>query len=447
MEKLLDFYRRILESVGFKYNDNGTIYRVLSNDKEVPAMVDGKPLVLPTKNHLDTLIELDEKNQPCINKVLFNPLNEDMIKGDSHSLTKLKECITGILNHSIFTSCMLLMHVGKDKDLQDEATILVTEYLSSLSEIDRGANVKRLIDDETINHWEKIYDKMLEDGFKTHNIINIFIKKRGRDSKGEMSNRLTTINSSLLGDLETLKEEKSPVYLDVKLRTKDVKVYITTLNFLLDNLDIKTNTLSIGSCDNLAPAFVSLFSTYLKFIEKPNQILKDLRYVNYDYSDSGYKEIKVTMDEILDVSKYKTTLHSIPNDIEAHRMANQHNQTAQQNVAINGAVAQPVNPPIVPSTDNPVQDYINNKRQRMGYPTGYQQPIYGTPQIQQPPVYQPPMVQQQYQQPQLFVPQQPMVYQQLVYPNQFNQPVQQIPMQGYIPPQNVPIAATGNLYR
>ena len=284
---------------------------------------------------------------------------------------------------------------------------------------------------------------MLADGFKSHNIINIFIKKRGRDSKGEMSNRLTTINCSLLENLEALKEEKSPTYLDIKLRTKDVKVYIATLNFLLDNLDIKTNTLSIGSCDNLAPAFVSLFSMYLKFMEKPNQILKDLRYVNYDYSDSGYKEIKVTMEEILDVGRYKTTLHSIPNDIEAHRMANQYNQPVQQNVVNNGVVAQPVNPPSVPSTGNPVQDYINSKRQRMGYPVGYQPPAYGPPQIQQPPVYQPPVVQPQYQQ-QLFVPPQQAMYQQPVYLNQFNQPV---PMQGYMPPQNVPVVATGNLYR
>ena len=338
---------------------------------------------------------------------------------------------------------MLLLHVGKEKHLQDEATMLVTEYLSSLSEIDRGANVKRLIDDETISHWEKIYDKMIADGFKSHNIVNIFIKKRGRDSKGEMSNRLTTINSSLLEDLEALKEEKSPVYFDVKLRTKDVKVFITTLNFLLDNLDIKTNSLSIGSCDNLAPAFVSLFTMYLKFIEKPNQILKDLRYVNYDYSDSGYKEIKVTMDEILDVSKFKTTLHSIPNDIEAHRMASNYNQPVQQNVTTNGVVAQPVNQVSVPSTGNAVQDYINSKRQRMGYPVGYQQPVYSPPQIQQPPVYQPPIVQQPYQQ-QLFVPPQQVPYQQPVYGNQFNQ---QIPMQGYIPQQNVPVVTTGNFYR
>lgn len=400
MDKLIDFYKRTLESVGFKYNGNGNIIRVSSKGKEVVVMQDGKPMVLPTKEHVDTLVELDDNGDPCIKKILFNPLNEDMVKGDSHSLVKLKDTVSTMLNYSIFTSCILLLHVGKEKHLQVDIPMDVTDYLSSLSQIDRGNNVKVLIDDTTISNWEKIYDKMASDGFTHKSFINIFIKKRGRDSKGEMSNRLTVLNSNFLTDLEELLEEKTPVYMDIKLRPKDIKVYIATMRFILEDLDEKNNTLSIGSNDGLAPAFVSLFTTYLKVIEKPNKILKDLRFVNYDFSDSGYIDIKIKMDEILEVGKHKAALHSIPNDIEAHRMVTNYANTASQPAVQNQMVAQPaqvmqqpMNNQVAsvqtpPSGGSTLSDFANNQKQRYGY----QQMMPGAypPQM----VY-PPMPQQQ----------------------------------------------------
>ena len=75
MSKVVDFYEKVVKSIGLDVNSNG----VISVDG-TDVLVDNKPLVLPSKENIDTLVAKNDDGTLTITKVLFNPLSENALK-------------------------------------------------------------------------------------------------------------------------------------------------------------------------------------------------------------------------------------------------------------------------------------------------------------------------------------------------------------------------------
>ena len=454
--KLINFYKKVVASLGLTTTKDDFI-QIAVGDTKTTFTVNGKPLVLPTKDHIDSAVDVDDDGRVVITKVLFNPLNEDVIKGDSVSLKKTKDIIERRLTHAFASIGELLLTLASNPALQKKTSMELNKFLMALNKAD-NTNIKSVVDEKSIDLWVKIYGKSLEiDPAK--GFIKLFLKKGGTD-KGTKYNRLAVAGFPILEQLQDA--DRDTPFFGIKLRNKDITVFKLIHEYVFNNIDDKY-TMSTGSNDKESPGFISLFNLYIQMGERLNKILSSLGNIDQETVDNAVLDIKVTEKELEELAMYKGELVLIPNDVELNRKKTKHqpqhhipplvlddlNKTRQvpmQYVNEPQQVMAPVeemdlahrilygnNIPVVPTVGS-----LNQQMQRPGYPNiqpmqqqpmGYpnMQPQYQQPMYQQPmqqPVYQQPMYQQPMQQQPMGYPNMQPQYQQPMYDN-FGRPIQQ----------------------
>jgi len=475
-KNLIEFYKATLASLGLSVTDDNYVKIDVGNGKLVTLTTSGKPLVLPTKEHIDSAVDMDEDSGKLVTtKILYNPLNEDVIKGDSTALKKTKDIVETRLAHSFAGVCELLLTLASNKKLQTKTTMEINKFLSSLSAA-QNPGIKQIVDDKTIDLWGKIYAKTLDHTTKTK-LLKLYLKKSGKYD-GTKFNRLAVLTLPLLEEIQSA--DKDTGVLDIKLRNKDIKVFELLYTYIFKDID-EHNTLNIGSNDPESPGFISLFKIYLTIGNRLNSISKSLKGVNAELYDSVHLNLKVTLNELDQLNNYARELAVIPSELELNRqrsapvssnqtLANAMNQPAvqppvhvaqqPQQVVQQPELQQPQQPelslaqkilygnniPIVPSYDPQLLaqqaqvNYNQMQQPQQVRPAGVnniplqqpQQPMYGQPQQPGQPMY-PQMQPQQPMYPQMQPQGQPVYAQQPGQPMYAQQPGQ--PMYGQ--PQQV----------
>ena len=82
--ELLDIYKSILKFAGLEADAQGYV-RLMGDDSKDQFLVNGKALVLPTDEQLQTM--------NTAQKMAFHPLAESTIRGESLVIQKLKDAI------------------------------------------------------------------------------------------------------------------------------------------------------------------------------------------------------------------------------------------------------------------------------------------------------------------------------------------------------------------
>lgn len=311
MSKLLNFYKQIIENVGLHVDKDGYIWHVIDEDDKVLITVGGKSMVLPTKEHLNSIYSTDDSGNVITNKVIFNPINEDIVKGDSTSIKMLKKWIEAKLGHIVASTGELLLTLAANKDLQQKTTFEINKFLA---EINRAQNIgiKQLVDDKTIENWINIYSKSVD---STKGMFSIYLKKKGKYD-GQDFNRLAVLSSEVLEQLKT--PGKEPQVYDVKLRKKDVTIFSIIFEYLIDDFD-EENIVCVGSNDKESPAFISLMSIYLKIVAKTNKILKHLAFVNQQTVDENTINNLLSVDSLYTLKDFKSEIVQLPNENDLNR--------------------------------------------------------------------------------------------------------------------------------
>jgi hypothetical protein len=339
---LLDFYKSTLTSLGLSITDDDYVKIDVGNGKLVTLTTNGKPLVLPTKEHINTAVDNDEETGKLVTtKILYNPLNEDVIKGDSTSLKKTKDIIETRLAHSFAGVCELLLTLASNKKLQSKTNMEINKFLASLSDAD-NPGIKQIVDDKTIDLWGKLYAKTLDHTVKTK-LLKLYLKKSGKHD-GVKYNRLCVLSLPLLEDIQAADRETD--VLDIKLRNKDIKVFQLLHTYVFKDID-EHNTFSIGSNDPESPGFISLFKLYLTIGNRLNHISKSLKDINAELYDSVHLNLKVTLKELDVLNNYAGELAVIPSELELNR---QRSTPASSNQTLANAMQKPsVQRPQVPA--------------------------------------------------------------------------------------------------
>lgn len=310
MSTLNDFYQKVIENLGLYVDEDGFI---LSRKVDgIPITNDGKPMVLPSKEHINSVYTTDENGKPIVSKSLFNPINEDVIKGDSPSLKKTKIFAERRLGHVFYHIGRLLLILAENKNLQRNVKLELNKFLGLISEAS-GVGIKLLVDEKSLSNWEKIYKLSLE---KPVGLFTIYLKKRAKYD-GETYNRLAVFGSSVYDELASIEKEGS-VY-DVKLRPKEVTIFRILFEFILQ--DLEDRTISVGSNDNESPGFISLMSLYVKLLTRMNKLLDQLKSIDKEVYDSCYIPNLVTIQELESLDVYSSELATIPNEIDLNRQA------------------------------------------------------------------------------------------------------------------------------
>ena len=440
---LNEYYEKIIKNIGLFTDEEGFIYGG-DTDNKILITTLGKPLVIPTEEHVKTIFTDDPEEGIVINKILFNPLNEEVIKKDSESLSKTKLVVETRIALMVEVVGELLLHLAANKDLQTKTSLNLNKFLGSINDAKRP-NIKSIVDDNVINNWSKLCKASRSHG---NTSIKIYLKKGGVANDGTKYNRLATMSITALEHL--LKAEKDEQVLGVSLRPKDVRLFIILYSFLLD-VDNK-HTIELGSNSTESPGFLSLMELYIKVGVRLENLLRDLKDVAVSIESLAEPVIDMSIDDLKAVDNdpvIKQELRSLPNEIDLNRTVEAKRKSAILTTDINSNLNKPRpvannNPILTEATQQvihqPVQQPIVQQQEPMSYnPNVNLDPVHSilskTNNYMQVLEKQPqqPMVQQQYPQQQVMM-QQPMVQQQ--YPQQ-QMMVQQPMVQHQYPQQQV----------
>lgn len=312
INKLLSLYKDTLETVNFTVSKDGFV--VTKHNPPKAVTVNGTPLALPTKSHLDTMTSVGEDGSINKTKYLFNPLNENVIKGDTKALIKLKAMAEAHIGFTLYTVGNLLLTMASDPKLQKNVDMELSKFLSSLSSASK--NTDTLVDPNSVKHWTTLYEKT-KDVPATEGFIKLFLKKNGRHD-GVKYFRLAVLDFPLYNKLKVGTKD-TPIY-GKKLRAKDYGVFSIVFEYMLQNLD-EDGMLHLGSNDDTSPAFHSLMRLYLKVMTRLNKILTSMIKVHGDLASEFITELKLTVDT-LDKMNFKSALAMIPSDADINREHN-----------------------------------------------------------------------------------------------------------------------------
>lgn len=323
--KLVEYYKSVLGVLGLNTTEDGFI--TLDKEGEQLWINSGKSIVLPTKEHISTLISEDDDGKPVVTKVLYNPLDENVVRGDSVSIKKTKEAAELKLSHAIVTAGTMLLSLSTLKK-QPNVPMYIQSFLASLKDVVTTANMVP-VDDKSIDLWNKLYVQSFKQNVS---VSKIFLKKGGIDSNNVKYNRLATVKFPLYEHIKDADDDKN--VLGVKLRNKDIKVFKLIFEFLLkdDNL----TKLEFGSNDGESPAFIALMSLYVTHSKFVSKVIKAIKFVGEEFYDSAYIDINMSVDDMDVGSVYSKELMAVPTDVSVNRSltGTQNNEPVTNNVPV-----------------------------------------------------------------------------------------------------------------
>ena len=462
---LNEFYEKVLLSTGLVVTEDGYVKAPLRGRSKVSDNItfNGKTLVLPLRQHFDTMTDIIDGKKELI-KVIFNPLREDVIKGDSDSLVKLKSMIEVRLSHSLNNIFAAIISLALNKEKQKHMSLELTSLFASMKEA-KNQNITNVIDENTLEKFKKIASTLVVPS-NTKGIIHFYLKKGGMLNNVKY-NRLAMSSFPLYDELDKYVKDGS-VY-GVKLRPKDVKVFKIIYEYIFNNINVK-DYYTFGSTDKNSPGFISLFKLYISIVERLNELISMLEFTD-EIDEFAKMNLAITSEELDNIARFDRELAVIPSDVDVNRsmdrlvgnsLVNETTKTADgkldarsllygnnynqnQNIPVQ-QVHQNVAPVLDTSNMTVAQKIlygndINRQQQQpmypqqviqppmYGQPQGYvnpmqnQQPMYGQPVYQQQPIVNPMYGQPQVMQPQVYgVPMQNQpVYGQPMQPYNFNQ--------------------------
>ena len=129
----IEFYKSVLDSIGLvKYTDDGFIYIPRDDNMKDLVNINGKMLVLPTKDNIDSLVVKKEDGSLEVTKILFNPLKESVNRGNSVSLSRVKTWIEKKLAFTVAAVGEMLLILASDKQMQKDTGLEINKLLFSV---------------------------------------------------------------------------------------------------------------------------------------------------------------------------------------------------------------------------------------------------------------------------------------------------------------------------
>lgn len=273
---IVDLYSSILSYAGLEANKEGyvSIIKYRNEDKELlPLYIENKRLVLPTQEQLRAF---DGNNQ-----IVFHPLMENIIRGESKVITKLKESIDIRINMVLGIVVQNLLQILASPAQHASLNPDQAELLTVINDCD----------EKTVIEFTKIMLSVFKQSNKR--FFSVYLKRGGSIDNTKYSRLgivLFPLYQELLDDNVALS------------RIKDKKAFKAIFEFVLPNI-AKDNAYSYGSDSRVAPFLDALLKSTANVASRLNDIIdlyKD--YIeNYDQLifNSDWFESFMNLDSLL----------------------------------------------------------------------------------------------------------------------------------------------------
>ena len=306
LNDLVRFYKELLEALDLKISRDGKIF-ITTGDKERPLTINGLPVVLPTDENTRTAVEI-VNGVPTPVKVIFNPLDEDAIKGENESLKKLRQIIELKFNGIFYQIGESLFNIlyNTDKEINN----MEIARFATLLNRHKAPGLKHPIDEKLITNWIKLYKEILTSHYDTHAYIKIFTKRGGKINNIKY-NRINTIGFPFAENLYELKPNKEK-FLDMKLRTKDKHAYLSLFEYIF-KVDIEQilDGFKFGSLNKIAPGFHALMLVYNFVYEHMSSVVNALLDLDLEDREVEYLSLKPLPIDVSNMGDFIDTLSAV----------------------------------------------------------------------------------------------------------------------------------------
>lgn len=282
VEKL---YVPLATSVDLPPDEDGTMRFHLDEKNSRVVKVDDLPLVMPIPSRL--------RGSGLNGVVAFHPLSENIIRGESPVLRKLRTAVINKITNSLSLLMLSMAEIAADVDYQQKLKASESEFLRALPSADA----------KFANALGKIIDNIEAEG--NNRLVRIFFK-RGGMWKGEKYARVAVVSFPLV---EAAHEDSKELF-GVKLRVADKTQIQALLEYLLPNSLEPSDTYDYGSSSKSAPYFDSLIGAYVNLANAINKHAKKLKK-HLEVYDSIYIDTSWA-DEMANIDKLALEIPPLP---------------------------------------------------------------------------------------------------------------------------------------
>jgi hypothetical protein len=272
---MLPFYESILGAAGLIVTADGCV-SVQTSKEPKPMTLKGKRLVLPTKEH--------QANPNPEAKIMFHPLVENVMRGESEVFERFRLAINSRLNVVIGSIVTMLLTLGTSQAEQHKLTPEQSEFLSKVKNAD----------EKTLNALKKIMDSLPAAAHQKL-FVSIFLKRGGTVGDKRYS-RVGVVHFPFYNDLIKSEGELH----GVKLRVKDREALAGLLDYILPDQDI-AGVYNRGSNSTIAPSIDALMQSVRAVAAPLNDLLSRFEGVLPDnlMIEADWSEQLDNLDELL----------------------------------------------------------------------------------------------------------------------------------------------------
>ena len=298
--KLNDFYEKALSTLSLSVDDDG--YVVIKDEESTNRVTVGKKfLVMATSNHVSTMDD---------NKVLFNPLQEDSIKGINPSMVKYKALIERKLSVSFNVAQKLLAKLASDMKLQKDASLeLNNKFIAKLNKV-RKQNMKEIVTEDTIKLLNKIHEASYQKS-SNQGMVAISVSK-AKVIEGEKYNKVAVVQLPVYEDV--CNNPKYAYDIEIK-RPADAGIFKVITEYIIGTDDedkIDYSKFTVGSKSLESPTFISVYKLYYKLAERINKVLKQLSFIDKEICKESMLKLDLALDDLVHIEDFKSQLRLIP---------------------------------------------------------------------------------------------------------------------------------------
>lgn len=249
MSPILVSYKKSLAALSLVTDDEDMVSQKHPTGALSPMKVEGRRLVLPTKQWQRK--GYGEDYQP------YHPGCEVMSReGTSPVIQMLQRQAKASIAHAVVSMGQHLLQVAVDKDTHKDLPLECTEFLKKLSNADKTTN--------------ELFEKLVGAAVKKNRLLTVYLKNGGKHD-GKKVNRSCIIRFPIIEDLKA--DTKDTNVLGVTVPKKQRPTLIALFDLIVPNGE-NPEEYSFGTTTRVAPYFISLLTAFHKIASVLNELIE-----------------------------------------------------------------------------------------------------------------------------------------------------------------------------
>lgn len=275
MSKLIEAYRKALQSVNYFENDAHELeYRFTDGDGKVVAVaatVESMPLLMPVS-------EVRTGNQ-LAERVLFHPLSEDVMNGESEVLQFLRRAMVVRFNATLCSMLIWMVETAINPKEAKRFGPKQKEFFNILADAS----------DKTLTTLGKLVTVWLKRD-TPYTLSKIYLRRTGATYMGKKMTRVAVVTFPFMEEEHISTKDKKTYWCGVEISKKDLNMLRNLVEYVIPHAGEVSETYNAGSSDPHAPYFDCLIHSFAKLMEPLNHLIK-LFGDKYDGKENGYCDV------------------------------------------------------------------------------------------------------------------------------------------------------------